>query len=179
MLIRSAARGDAKALRAIYAPYVTDTAVTFEYGVPTEAEFARRIKETLEKYPYLVLEEDGAILGYAYAGPFKGRAAYGWAVETTVYLRADVRGRGYGRALYTALEEALRSRHFLNAYACIAYIDPEDEYLTQASPRFHAALGYRECGLFRKCGYKFGRWYDMIWMEKHLGEHCPNPEPIK
>ena len=178
MRIRSAAPEDAEALLAIYAPYVTDTAVTFEYETPTEAEFARRIETILEAYPYLVLEDGRSILGYAYAGPFKARAAYAWAVETTIYLRPDARGRGYGRILYTALEDELRRRRFLNAYACIAFIDREDEYLTKDSPRFHAALGYRECGLFRKCGYKFGRWYDMIWMEKHLGGHDADPAPV-
>lgn len=171
MRIRSAAPADAAALLAIYAPYVRDTAVTFEYDVPTEPEFSRRIEETLEKYPYLVLEDRGEIRGYACAGPFKGRAAYDWAVETTVYISRDAHGRGYGKVLYTALEEELKRRGFLNAYACIAYSEKEDETLTHASPRFHEAMGYRLCGTFRKCGYKFGKWYDMIWMEKMLGEH--------
>lgn len=179
MRIRSAARADAGSLLSIYAPYVLHTAVTFEYDVPTEEEFARRIGETAEKYPYLVLEEGNGVLGYAYAGPFHRRAAYGWAVETTIYLRMDAHGRGYGRALYSALEDELKKRHFLNAYACIAYMDPEDEYLTQASPRFHEAMGYRVCGQFHQCGYKFGRWYDMIWMEKQLGAHGPDPAPVK
>ena len=179
MLIRSAERGDAGRLLVLYAPYVTDTAVTFEYDVPTEAEFARRIGATLEKYPYLVLEDAGDVLGYAYAGPFKGRAAYDWAVETTIYLRPDAHGRGYGRTLYTALEEELKKRHFLNAYACIAYSEREDETLTHASPRFHERMGYALCGTFRQCGYKFGRWYDMIWMEKHLGGHPSDPQPVR
>ena len=179
MLIRRAEPADAAALLEIYRPYVTDTAVTFEYDVPTAAEFAGRIEATLKRYPYLVLEEEGQILGYAYAGPFKERAAYDWAVETTVYLRVDARGRGYGRALYTALEDALRRQGILNAYACIASIDPEDEYLTNASRRFHERMGYRLCGTFRQCGYKFGRWYDMIWMEKMLGEHtAPQPRNV-
>ena len=179
MVIRSAVPGDAKALLAIYAPYVRDTAVTFEYSVPSEAEFARRIEETLKKYPYLVLEEAGQAMGYAYAGPFKSRAAYDWAVETTIYLRRDAQGKGYGRALYTALEEQLKRRGFLNAYACISWIDQEDVYLTHASPRFHERMGYRLCGTFRQCGFKFGRWYDMIWMEKHLGPHGDHPRAPK
>ena len=178
MLIRSAAPKDAQALLSIYAPYVRDTAVTFEYAVPTEAEFARRIGETLKRYPYLVLDEAGEALGYAYANTFKARAAYDWAVETTIYLRRDAHGRGYGRLLYTALEEELKRRRFLNAYACITWAEAEDEYLTHASPRFHERMGYRLCGTFHQCGYKFGNWYDMIWMEKHLGEHVKNPEPV-
>ena len=178
MLIRSAKPEDAPALLGIYAPYVRDTAITFEYEAPSEAEFARRISDTLKKYPYLVLEDGGEVLGYAYASVFKARAAYAWAVETTIYLRRDAHGKGYGRLLYTALEEELKRRHFLNAYACITWADQEDEYLTHLSPRFHERMGYRLCGTFRQCGYKFGRWYDMIWMEKHLGGHAANPEPI-
>ena len=110
MLIRSAKPEDAPALLGIYAPYVRDTAITFEYEAPSEAEFARRISDTLKKYPYLVLEDGGEVLGYAYASVFKARAAYAWAVETTIYLRRDAHGKGYGRLLYTALEEEHRSQ---------------------------------------------------------------------
>ena len=178
MLIRTARLEDAPALLAIYAPYVTGTAVTFEYEVPTLAEFAGRIQRTLEKYPYLVLEEEGRMLGYAYAGPFKNRAAYDWAVETTIYLSPNARGMGNGRALYTALEEKLKAMGVQNLYACISATGQEDEYLTNVSRHFHAHLGYALCGSFRCCGFKFGRWYDMIWMEKHLGAHGKNPEEI-
>ena len=175
MLIRSAKPADAAALLSIYAPYVAHTAITFEYETPSPAEFTQRITETLKRYPYLVLEDAGIIQGYAYAGPFKGRAAYDWAVETTIYIRREAHGKGYGKALYTALEEELKRRHFLNAYACIAYSKREDKTLTHASPRFHERMGYALCGTFRQCGYKFGRWYDMIWMEKMLGEHGEKP----
>lgn len=178
MIIRPAAVGDAEALLDIYAYYVRETAVSFEYDVPTRQAFAQRMERVMERYPYLVLEEGGEPLGYAYAGPFKDRAAYDWAVETTIYLRRDVHHRGYGRALYTALEEALKEKHILNAYACITYAETEDEHLTQASPRFHERMGYRLCGTFRQCGYKFGRWYDMIWMEKTLGGHPTPPLPV-
>lgn len=177
MLIRSAALEDAAALLAIYTPYVERTAITFEYTPPTQAEFSRRMADTLRSYPYLVAEEGGEITGYAYAGVFKGRAAYDWAVETTIYLRMDARGRGYGKALYTALEEELKRRHFLNAYACITFGPENDPYLTRQSPDFHERMGYHLCGTFRRCGYKFGRWYDMIWMGKWLGDHDPSPLP--
>jgi len=176
MRIRSAVPQDAPALLAVYAPYIRDTAITFEYDTPSETEFARRIADTLKRYPYLVLEEEGEILGYAYAGTFKSRAAYDWAVEVTIYIRRDVHGKGYGRALYEALEAALRERNILNCYACISWTEQPDEYLTQDSPRFHERMGYRLCGTFRRCGYKFGRWYDMIWMEKMLGSHEENPK---
>ena len=161
----------------IYAPYVEQTAITFEWEVPSPQEFSRRITEILKGFPYLVLEDAGAIQGYAYAGPFKGRAAYDWAVETTIYIRQGAHGRGYGKALYTALEEELKRRHFLNAYACIAYSEQEDETLTHASPLFHERMGYTLCGTFHQCGYKFDRWYDMIWMEKLLAEHMTDPAP--
>ncbi|MBR1586168.1 MAG: N-acetyltransferase [Clostridia bacterium] len=177
MLIRPAVPADAPALLAIYAPYVTDTAVTFEYQPPTEKEFARRMADTMQKYPYLVAEEEGRPLGYAYAGPLKARQAYDWSAETTIYLRQDARGKGWGPALYGALEQALRQMGICNLYACIAYAEKEDEYLTQASPHFHARMGYRACGTFRRCAWKFGRWYDMIWMEKWIGDHDRAPAP--
>ncbi len=178
MTIRPATVSDATALLNIYAYYVLETAVTFEYDVPSAAEFVRRIETISARYPYLVLEDGGEVLGYAYAGPFKGRAAYDWAVETTVYLRRDARGKGYGAKLYAALEKELQARHYLNAYACISWTDAEDETLTHASARFHERMGYRLCGTFRQCGYKFGKWYDMIWMEKMLGDHPAPPRPV-
>lgn len=178
-VVRPATPADAEALLAIYAHYVKDTAVTFEYEVPTAEAFRGRIEGTLKKYPYLVLEEGGRILGYAYAGTFKGRAAYDWSVETTIYLAAGARGRGHGRRLYEALEAALAGMGIRNLYACISYPETEDEYLTRQSADFHAHLGYRLVGTFRKCASKFGRWYDMVWMEKWIGEHEPKPEAVR
>ena len=128
--------------------------------------------------PYLVIEADGAALGYAYAGPFKGRAAYDWSCEISIYLDAAARGRGLGRALYEALESALRAMGVLNAYACIAWPEPEDEYLTRASAGFHAWMGFALAGRYHRCGRKFGRWYDMIWMEKLIGGHGPDQPPV-
>ena len=178
MTIRDAGGHDAAAIAEIYGYYVRHTAVTFDYTAPSAEEIAKGIAGIQRKYPYLVACEDGQIVGYAYAGPFKGRPAYDWAVETTIYLHPDARGKGSGTLLLSALEEKLRKRHFLNAYACIACTEKEDETLTNASMRFHARMGYRLCGTFCKCGYKFGRWYDMIWMEKMLGEHVEKPQPI-
>ncbi len=171
--LRAATPDDAAALLAIYAPYVTDTAITFEYDIPSEEEFRGRIEHTLETYPYIVAESDGVIVGYAYAGQFKERAAYDWAVETTVYVdRAKKRG-GVGTALYEALEKALDAQGVLNVEACIGYPENgvDDEYLTCDSSKFHEYMGYRLVGEFRHCGYKFGRWYNMIWMEKFIGAH--------
>ncbi len=170
-MIRKAAIEDAQRLLEIYAYYVKNTAITFEYDVPSLEEFTNRIDGTLKKYPYLVLEEDGIIQGYTYAGAFGSRAAYGHSCETTIYLDHNSKGRGYGRVLYEALEQALKSMGILNMYACIADPIEEDEYLTRNSEQFHQHLGFAKVGTFHKCGYKFGRWYNMIWMEKIIGEH--------
>ncbi len=171
IIMRTATASDAEELLNIYGYYVENTAITFEYDVPTLEEFTQRIKDTLKKYPYLVVEKDGEILGYAYAGVFKDRAAYDWSAETTIYLKHDAVKGGLGRILYETLEKEMKERGFLNLYACIGYPIDEDEYLTKNSAGFHAHLGYKKVGEFHKCGYKFGRWYNMIWMEKIIGEH--------
>lgn len=168
---RTATPADAKALLAIYTTYVEHTAITFEYDVPTLEKFKSRIQTTLQKFPYIIAEEDNQILGYAYASPFKERAAYGWSVETSIYVKQNERQKGIGRLLYEKLEEILKKQGILNVNACIGYPQIEDEYLTQDSVRFHEKLGYSMVGTFHKCGYKFGRWYDMVWMEKFIGEH--------
>ena len=171
IVIRSVSLNDAEALLNIYAYYVKNTAITFEYDVPTLEEFKQRITNTLKKYPYLVVVKEGTILGYTYAGVFKNRAAYDWSAEVTIYLKYDAVKCGLGRMLYEALETEMKKRGFLNLYACIGYPIEEDEYLTRNSAEFHAHLGYQTVGEFHKCGYKFGRWYNMIWMEKLIGEH--------
>lgn len=177
--IRFARPEDAAALVDIYAPYVLETAITFEYEVPSPEEFRARMENIQRRYPYLVAERDGAIAGYAYAGGFVGRAAYDWSVETTIYLRRDARGRGLGRALYEALEAALREMGVTNLNACIGYPAEEDARLTKNSAEFHGHLGYAMVGEFHKCGYKFGRWYNMAWMEKLIGEHPAAPAAVK
>ena len=171
VVIRDAVPEDAGRLLAIYAYYVLQTAITFEYDVPSGQEFRERMEHTLQQYPYLVLEEDGVIRGYAYAGPFVGRAAYARSSEVSIYLDHEARGRGYGRRLYEVLEERLKSMGILNLYACIADPAGEDAYLTKNSEQFHQHLGYSLAGTFHNCGYKFGRWYNMVWMEKMIGKH--------
>ncbi len=170
---------DAAALLAIYAPYVRTTAVTFEYEVPSEAEFRARIRGIQERYPYLAAVADGEIAGYAYAGPFQARAAYGWAAETTVYVARERRRRGVGSRLYAGLEACLAAQGVLNLNACIACPAREDEYLTGDSVAFHQRQGYRMVGRFHDCGYKFRRWYDMVWMEKLIGEHRERQNAVK
>ena len=176
--IRIARESDAAALLAIYAPYVCHTAITFEYDVPSLAEFTQRIHTTLERFPYLVALRDDEIVGYAYASPLKSRAAYAWAVETSIYVRTDRKRGGVGRLLYDALEAMLAMQGVTNLNACIATPQIEDEYLTRDSVAFHARLGYRMIGEFYQCGYKFKRWYNMVWMEKILGEYRDNQPPV-
>ena len=168
VIIRSATVDDAESLAAIYAPYVRDTAISFEVEPPTPQEFAARIARTLERYPYLVAERGGAAVGYAYAGPFKERAAYAASVELSVYVDQSCQGAGIGRALYEALERELAQRGVTNLYACVAYPPAEDERLTLASVRFHEHMGFSIVGRFHGCACKFGRLYDMVWMEKRL-----------
>lgn len=173
--IRMATEEDAQEILGIYSPYITNTAITFEYDIPSISEFSKRIKNTLEKYPYIVALEDGNIVGYAYASEFKKRAAYDWAVETTVYLKQDYKGKGIGKELYLALEHILRRQNILNLNACIAYTSAKDTHLDNTSIEFHQHLGYSKAAHFTSCGYKFGIWYDIIWMEKMLGEHLSQP----
>ena len=184
MKIRIARPEDASGIQKIYEPYVRDTAVTFEYDVPDTAEFVRRIKKTLTEYPYLVAEDDGRIAGYAYAGAVRTRAAYKHAVEMSVYLDKPYQGKGTGRLLYRRLEELLVRQNVFTAYACITASAREDDaYVTDASIYFHEKAGYSHVGRFNLCGYKFGKWYDVVWMEKRLarlpdepGDFVPFPE---
>ena len=152
---------DAKELLNIYAPYVRETAITFEYEVPSVQEFENRINKTLETYPYLVAEEDGQVLGYAYASTYYARTAYNWTTELSIYLHEDARGRGLGSQLYDALEEELEQRGFLRFLACIAVPN-------EASIAMHEKRGYVQVAHFPKVGYKFEQWHDIVWMQKTL-----------
>ena len=160
-MIRVATEADVPAILSIYAPYVTDTTVTFEYEVPTEAEFLNRFRSITRDFPWLVWEENGEILGYAYAArPFE-RAAYSWCAEPSIYLRPDAQGRGIGRRLYLALEELLKR---LGCRVLLALITGENT----GSVAFHQKLGYSVCGEIHRCGWKFERWLNVFWMEKHV-----------
>lgn len=194
MIIEQVTVADAEELLEIYRPYVEKTAITFEYDVPSVSEFEGRIKEISAKYPYIKAVEDGQITGYAYAGVFKGRRAYDWSVETTVYVKEDRKGEGIGRALYAKLEEMLKEMGVLNMNACIGVprkrlslnrdackeadnICPEekpDETISYDSVFFHEKMGFEMVGRFHDSGYKFGKWYDMVWMEKMIGDHNEN-----
>ena len=171
LTIRPASAADAPALAAIYAPYVRETTITFEYDPPSAEEFAHRIKVTSEKYPYFVCCDGDRPVGYAYAHAFRERAAYDWDVEMSIYVERDRRHGGVGSLLYAVLEEALREMGIVNCYACITSPNPD-------SVAFHLAQGYRELAVFPRSGFKFGRWLDVIWMEKQINPHRAEPAPV-
>lgn len=177
--IKIAAPSDAEALLHIYAPYIKNTAVTFEYEVPSVEEFRKRIVHTLKKYPYLLAVQGDEILGYAYAGPLHVRAAYAWSAETSIYVKKDHKRKGTGRALYEALEYVLKKQNVINSNACIAYPEREDQFLTRDSVNFHSRLGYQKVAEFHQCAYKFGTWYNMVWMEKFLSGHPEKPDAFR
>ena len=164
---------DAAAVRAIYAPFVETTAVTFESEVPAVAEMAERIRATVPRFPWLVAERGGSVVGYAYASTWRSRAAYRWAVETTAYLRDDARGQGLGRALYRPLLACLRLQGLRLALAGITLPNA-------ASVGLHEAFGFRAVSVYRACGHKLGAWHDVGMWELELAPRtdASPPEPL-
>lgn len=169
MGIRMATAADAAELLAIYNQYI-DTSITFEYTLPTEAEFRARITGILGEYPYLVWQEDGRILGYAYAHRHMERAAYQWNAELSVYLDRAARHRGLGRRLYGALMELLRMQGILTAHALVTSPNPDSQAL-------HEAMGFHLAATHRLAGFKAGDWHDVLWYEKELAPRKMNPAP--
>ena len=176
---RPALESDAAAIREIYAPYVEESAISFEEKVPSVYEMAARIRARQGKFPFIVAERAGTIVGFAYASAFHERSAYRYCAEVTIYLDRNSRRGGIGQALYHRLEQLLQIQGFTNLYACIAYPVVEDKYLNKNSAEFHAHLGFKKAGTFHQCGYKFGHWYDMIWMEKIIGHHEKEQPSVK
>lgn len=172
LVVRPASRADSGAILRIYKPYITDTAITFETAVPTDAEFADRIDETCKQYPYLVCEVDGTLVGYANASRHRERAAYCYDVDVSVYVQSGYHSVGVASALYTALFDALTSRGYYNAYA--AYTVPNEK-----SRRLHEKFGFCSIGTFHHTGFKLGAWHDVTWMEKALRPlEAPNSDEI-
>jgi phosphinothricin acetyltransferase len=164
MKVRAATEGDAAACAAIYAPYVTDTVISFESEPPTPQEMAARIAAAERTHAWLVLEDledEGRIIGYAYAGPYKSRPAYRWACETSIYLEAGRRRTGAGRTLYEALFRRLAERGYRTAIAGMALPN-------EASAGLHRALGFEPVGTYRRIGWKHGRWLDVAWMQRTI-----------
>lgn len=171
MRVRDATPDDAAACAAIYAPYVRDTVITFESDPPSREEMARRIAEAQSRFAWLVLDDGSRVLGYAYGGPYKARAAYRWACEVSVYLAPDAQGRGGGRALYEALLDRLAERGYRMAVAGMTLPNA-------ASIGLHRALGFEPVGTWRRIGWKHGSWHDVAWVQRPIGEGVdPPPEP--
>lgn len=161
MAIRPARVEDLPRILEIYGPYVENTAISFEYTVPTFEEFTRRFMDITAQFPWLVWEESGTVLGYAYGSrPFE-RAAYQWCAEASIYLCPEAIGKGIGKQLYAALEELLKQQGYRKVYAIITTAN-------EASVAFHRAVGYSHTATMPGCGYKFGQWYGTVWMEKEL-----------
>ena len=160
-LIRLAREEDFPAMQKIYAPYVEETTVSFEYAAPSVAEFAARMRSVGKKHPVLVCEEAGEIVGYAYTADAFERAAYAWSAELSVYLSRAFCGRGYGKKLVTAAENILRLLGYRKLYSLVTEENGE-------SVRFHRAMGYREVARFPEQGFKAGKWLAVVWLEKEL-----------
>ena len=169
--IRLATPADADALLAIYAPYVQNTAVSFEAVVPTVAEFARRIESIGQQYPYLLYQVGDTVVGYAYAARHRERVAYCYNVEISIYVSDAWHGTGVAHRLYSALFALLTRLGYSNAYA--AYTSDNEK-----SGRFHEKFDFRLIGIFRRTGYKLGAWHDVTWLEKTLNPHADNPPPL-
>lgn len=179
VILRAARLEDAEQCADIYSYYVKNTAITYEYDVPSAEEFRGRMADTLAKYPFIVAEKDGKILGYCYAGRFNKRAAYDWMVETTVYLDINARGAGLGHRLYKMLEKVLEAQGIIKTIAEITLPAAEEEKAVYKSVEFHEKNGYKLSGKISCSGYKFGRWYDTVLMDKFIGTPKENMPPVK
>lgn len=172
MSVRLATVQDVPRILEIYGPYVENTAISFEYTVPTLEEFTARFLKIAADFPWLVWEENGDILGYAYGSKAFERAAYQWCASVSIYLCPDACGKGVGKQLYDALEQRLQAQGYRKAYAVITTAN-------EASVAFHRAVGYRHTATMPDCGYKFGKWYGTVWMEKDLNTwDVPPQEPV-
>lgn len=170
MPIRLAEKTDIPRILEIYSPYVLNTTYSFEYTVPTLEEFTRRFEEITARFPWIVYEENGEVLGYAYGSAPFDRAAYQWMAEASVYLSEGAHRRGIGRKLYMTLERILQRQGFVRVYALVTEENT-------GSLDFHRAVGYRDCVTFDRCGYKQGRWLGVIWLEKSLNSAKSDAHP--
>ena len=171
VIVRGSDPSDAHACAGIYAPYVEETAISFEAIPPSASEMGQRIAEAIDTHAWLVLEDGGRVAGYAYGGPLNRRAAYRWSCEVSVYMERGRRRTGAGRALYEALFERLAQRGFCMAVAGMTLPN-------EASVGLHRAMGFQTVGVYRRIGYKLGAWHDVEWMQRALAAASdPPPEP--
>ncbi len=168
--IRLANEQDAESILAIYAPYVRETPISFEFEPPSVAQMRERVRATLVIYPWLVCERDERVIGYAYASRHRERAAYQWSVDVTVYVDPATQRRGIGRALYTTLLAILTAQGFFNAFAGITLPNP-------ASIGLHESLSFAPLGVYRNVGYKLDRWHDVGWWQRPLRAPALAPDP--
>lgn len=159
--IRPAAETDAAQILAIYQPFIENTSITFEYEVPKVEVIKDRIQKITETYPWLVLEVDGQVGGFAYASKFRERKAYNWCAESSIYLSSEFSGKGYGYILYQCLFDLLKEQGFFEVIAVITWPN-------QPSENFHKKVGFEHCGIIKKSGYKFEKWQDILIMQKEL-----------
>jgi len=155
---------DAEVTLAIYAPYIQNTTVSFEYEVPTLEDWHTRIKEYGAEYPWLVCEYENRIIGYAYGSKHRARTAYSWCSEVSIYMLEEFHGLGVAKMLYETLFGIMRLQGYINAYAGIALPNSKSE-------NFHRKSGFSEIGIYKKIGYKFGAWHDVLWLQLHLAPH--------
>ncbi len=172
MIMRFATPDDAQAIQAIYAPFIENTVITFENEVPSSEEMAGRIASIQQMYPWIVAEQEGEVIGYAYASALRSRAAYQWCAELSVYINSDQAGHGYGAQLYDALMQLLRLQGIRVVYGVVAVPNA-------ASERLHQRFGFKQAGLLSRCGYKLGQWIDVAYFEKRLIEDDSHPDPIQ
>ncbi|WP_266368457.1 GNAT family N-acetyltransferase [Tellurirhabdus rosea] len=168
--IRFATPEDAPALLAIYAPYITDSIISFEYEVPDLADFTGRIEAIRQQFPYLVAESEGRLLGYAYAARHNERSAYQWSANTSVYIHQDWHRRGIARTLYARLLDLLRAQGYCNAFAGITLPNEKSE-------AFHQSMGFERIGTYSNTGFKFGAWHSVAWFQLVLQPYPPSPAP--
>ncbi|MHC1694630.1 MAG: N-acetyltransferase family protein [Eubacteriales bacterium] len=169
--IRLASRIDACDILEIYAPFITNTVISFEYEIPNVEEFASRIDDVCKTYPYLVYISDDKIIGYAYASQHSGRTAYDWSVNVSVYISPDFHSCGIAFKLYNALFKILKEQGFFSAYAGYTSSNIKSE-------RFHKKFGFTDVGTYHNVGYKFGAWHDVTWLEKVIGDFEIKPQKI-
>lgn len=168
---RRATEEDVVSILAIYAPYVTDSAITFEYDVPSEEEFRQRIRTISAEYPYFVCESDGLIIGYAYAHRHMERAAYQWNAEISIYIRQGFTGKGLGKTMCQALIDLLRLQGIRNVFSCVTIPNERSAHL-------HHSMEFSTEGIFQNAGYKCGKWQTIAWFRKNIAPYTNEPAPF-
>jgi phosphinothricin acetyltransferase len=170
--IRLATKNDCGPILQIYAPFILDTTITFEYKVPTSTEFCERMANIQRKYPWLVCEINDVIAGYAYASRYREREAYDWSVDFSIYINPKYHRKNIGRALYFALFELVKLQGYYNAYAGVTLPNIKSE-------SFHESFGFKPVGVYHNVGYKFDNWHDVKWYELEIREHIQSPAKPK